>query len=117
MPNYLSGAGAASSNIALRSTNFKTKEKKMLPVKPTNQESIVLQNANQFKLEVARDLSKQITLSQRDSLLIQDALNKVNDLSTLEQEILKLNPQASQRTNFLIACFCASIAERLKGEY
>ncbi len=69
----------------------------MLPVKPTNQESIVLQNANQFKLEVARDLSKQITLSQRDSLLIQDALNKVNDLSTLEQEILKLNPQASKR--------------------
>lgn len=89
----------------------------MFPTKQTNQEPVIIQNTNQFKLEVARDLSKKITLSQRDSLLIQDALNKVSDLSTLEQEILKRNPQAGRRTDFLIACFCASVAERMKGGY
>ena len=64
----------------------------MLPQNTQNQTDVTPQLANPFQLEVARSLSKEMAVLQKNQLLTADILNKVGDLSKLEADILAKTP-------------------------
>ncbi|ATZ03899.1 hypothetical protein [Streptococcus suis] len=67
-----------------------------------------------YKMKVARNLSQDMAVVQANELLAQDILNKVASLSELESQILAHNPQAQQRTDFIIKAFTYVSARRFK---
>lgn len=67
-----------------------------------------------YKMKVARNLSQDMAVVQANELLAQDILNKVASLSELEAQILAHNPQAQQRTDFVIKAFTYVSARRFK---
>lgn len=74
----------------------------MLPQNTQNQTDITHQLANPFQLEVAKSLSKEMAVLQKNQLLTVDILNKVGDLSKLEADILaKLPMPRSERISLL----------------
>ena len=60
----------------------------MLPQNTQNQTDTISQLANPFQLEVAKTLSKDMAILQKNQLLTADILNKAGDLSKLEADIL-----------------------------
>lgn len=80
----------------------------------TKQTDITPQLANPFQLEVAKTLSKDMAVVQKNQLLTADILNKIGDLSKLEMEILAKTPHAKERTDFIIKMFTLVASERIK---
>ncbi|HFI0035230.1 TPA: hypothetical protein ACGOTT_000117 [Streptococcus suis] len=69
---------------------------------------------NPYKMMVARNLSQDMAVVQANELLAQDILNKVASLSELERQILSNNPQAQQRTDFIIKAFTYASIKKFK---
>ncbi|HEL2406394.1 hypothetical protein [Streptococcus suis] len=67
-----------------------------------------------YKMKVARNLSQDMAVVQANELLAQDILNKVASLSELERQILTHNPQAQQRTDFVIKAFTYVSVQKFK---
>lgn len=67
-----------------------------------------------YKMKVARNLSQDMAVVQANELLAQDILNKVASLSELEHQILAHNPQAQQRTDFVIKAFTYVSVQKFK---
>ncbi|HEL2486204.1 TPA: hypothetical protein TZY63_000041 [Streptococcus suis] len=67
-----------------------------------------------YKMKVARNLSQDMAVVQANELLAQDILNKVASLSELERQILSNNPQAQQRTDFVIKAFTYASIKKFK---
>ncbi|HEL1598303.1 TPA: hypothetical protein TXJ10_000492 [Streptococcus suis] len=67
-----------------------------------------------YKMKVARNLSQDMAVVQANELLAQDILNKVASLSELERQILARNPQAQQRTDFVIKAFTYVSVQKFK---
>lgn len=80
----------------------------------TKQTDITPQLANPFQLEIAKTLSKDMAVVQKNQLLTADILNKIGDLSKLEMEILAKTPNAKERTDFIIKMFTLVASERIK---
>lgn len=87
----------------------------MLPQNTQNQTDITHQLANPFQLEVARSLSKEMAMLQKNQLLTADILNKVGDLSKLEADILAKTPHAKERTDFIIKTFALVASQQIRG--
>lgn len=83
----------------------------MFPSNTQNQTDTTPKLANPFQLEVAKSLSKEMVVLQKNQLLTADILNKVGDLSKLEADILAKTPHAKERTDFIIKTF-ALVASR-----
>lgn len=66
------------------------------------------------KLAIARNLSQDMAVVQANELLAQDILNKVASLSELESQIVAQNPQALERTDFIIKAFTYASVQRFK---
>ncbi|HHW4949037.1 TPA: hypothetical protein ACU0L0_000593 [Streptococcus suis] len=66
------------------------------------------------KMVIARNLSQDMAVVQANELLAQDILNKVASLSELERQILAHNPQAQQRTDFVIKAFTYVSVQKFK---
>lgn len=66
------------------------------------------------KLAIARNLSQDMAVVQANELLAQDILNKVASLSELESQIVAQNPQALERTDFIIKAFTYASIQRFK---
>ncbi|MBO4127020.1 hypothetical protein [Streptococcus suis] len=66
------------------------------------------------KMAIARNLSQDMAVVQANELLAQDILNKVASLSNLESQILAQNPQAKERTDFVIKAFAYKAIQRFK---
>ena len=77
----------------------------MLPQNTQKQADSVPQLANPFQLEVAKALSKDLAVLQKNQLLTADILNKLGDLSKLEADIVAKYPNARERTEFVIKIF------------
>lgn len=88
----------------------------MLPQNTQNQTDITHQLANPFQLEVARSLSKEMAMLQKNQLLTADILNKVGDLSKLEADILAKTPHAKERTDFIIKTFALVASQQIRQE-
>ena len=85
----------------------------MLP-QQTKQTDIMPQLAHPFQLEVAKTLSKEMAVLQKNQLLTADILNKLGDLSKLEADILARTPHAKERTDFIIKMFTLVASEQIK---
>lgn len=85
----------------------------MLP-QQTNKTDTTPQLAHPFQLEVAKTLSKDMAVLQKNQLLTADILNKLGDLSKLEAEIVSKNPNAKERTDFIIKIFALVASELIK---
>ena len=72
------------------------------------------QLAHPFQLEVAKTLSKEMAVLQKNQLLTADILNKLGDLSKLEADILARTPHAKERTDFIIKMFTLVASEQIK---
>lgn len=66
------------------------------------------------KMAIARQLNRDMAVVQANELLAQDILNKVASLSELERQILAHNPQAQQRTDFVIKAFTYASVQKFK---
>lgn len=66
------------------------------------------------KMAIARQLNRDMAVVQANELLAQDILNKVASLSELERQILAHNPQAQQRTDFVIKAFTYVSVQKFK---
>ncbi|MGU7929907.1 hypothetical protein ACS6ZM_04010 [Streptococcus suis] len=66
------------------------------------------------KMAIARQLNRDMAVVQANELLAQDILNKVASLSELERQILAHNPQAQQRTDFVIKAFTYTSVQKFK---
>ena len=86
----------------------------MLPQNTQNQTDAISQLANPFQLEVARSLSKEMAMLQKNQLLTTDILNKVGDLSKLEKDILAKTPHAKERTDFIIKTFALVASQQIR---
>lgn len=86
----------------------------MLPQNTQNQTDTTPQLANPFQLEVAKSLSKEMAVLQKNQLLTADILNKLGDLSKLEADILAKTPHAKERTDFVIKMFTLVASEQIK---
>ncbi|KAA9295304.1 hypothetical protein EHS16_06150 [Streptococcus anginosus] len=86
----------------------------MLPQNIQKQTDITPHLANPFQLEVARALSKDLAVLQKNQLLTADILNKIGDLSKLEADIIAKYPKAQERIDFILKTFTLVAAERIK---
>lgn len=66
------------------------------------------------KLAIARNLSKDMAVVQANELLAQDILNKVANLSALENHILTQCPTAKERCDFIIRAFAYQAVKHFK---
>lgn len=78
---------------------------------PTTLPSVTL---SPQKMAIARNLSQDMAVIQANELLAQDILNKIANLSELENQILARNSQAVERTNFVIKAFAYKAVQRFK---
>lgn len=90
------------------------RRKTMLPQNTQNQTDVTPQLANPFQLEVARSLSKEMAVLQKNQLLTADILNKVGDLSKLEADILAQTPHAKEHTDFIIKTFALVASQQIR---
>lgn len=86
----------------------------MLPQNAQKQTDALPQLANPFQLEVAKALSKDLAVLQKNQLLTADILNKLGDLSKLEADIVAKYPNARERTEFVIKIFTLVASDRIK---
>ena len=86
----------------------------MLPQNTQNPTDVIPQLANPFQLEVAKSLSKEMVVLQKNQLLTADILNKVGDLSKLEADILAKTPHAKERTDFIIKTFVLVASQQIR---
>lgn len=86
----------------------------MLPQNTQNQTDSISQLANPVQLEVAKSLSKEMAVLQKNQLLTADILNKVGDLSKLEADILAKTPHAKKRTDFIIKTFTLVASQQIR---
>lgn len=86
----------------------------MLPQNTQNPTDVIPQLANPFQLEVAKSLSKEMAVLQKNQLLTADILNKVSDLSKLEADILAKTPHAKERTDFIIKTFVLVASQQIR---
>lgn len=85
-----------------------------LPQKSQTPEVLPASAFSLQKMAIARNLSQDMAIVQANEILAQDILNKVANLSELEAQILAHNPQAHQRTDFVIKAFTYVSARRFK---
>lgn len=85
-----------------------------LPQKYQTSEVLPASAFSTQKMTIARNLSQDMAVVQANEILAQDILNKVASLSELEAQILAHNPQAQQRTDFVIKAFTYVSARRFK---
>ena len=85
-----------------------------LPQKFNNSEVLPASAFSPQKMAIARNLSQDMAVVQANELLAQDILNKVASLSELERQILAHNPQAQQRTDFVIKAFTYVSVQKFK---
>lgn len=81
---------------------------------PFKAETLPATTLNPAKLAIARNLSQDMAVVQANELLAQDILNKVASLSELESQIVAQNPQALERTDFIIKAFTYASIQRFK---
>ena len=86
----------------------------MFPSNTQNQTDTTPKLANPFQLEVAKSLSKEMAVLQKNQLLTADILNKVGDLSKLEADILAKTPHAKERTDFIIKTFALVASQKIR---
>lgn len=86
----------------------------MFPSNTQNQTDTTPKLANPFQLEVAKSLSKEMAVLQKNQLLTADILNKVGDLSKLEADILAKTPHAKERTDFIIKTFALVASQQVR---
>ncbi len=86
----------------------------MFPSNTQNQTDTTPKLANLFQLEVAKSLSKEMAVLQKNQLLTADILNKVGDLSKLEADILAKTPHAKERTDFIIKTFVLVASQQIR---
>ncbi|MFS8939238.1 hypothetical protein QM414_06655 [Streptococcus mitis] len=86
----------------------------MFPSNTQNQTDTTPKLANLFQLEVAKSLSKEMAVLQKNQLLTADILNKVGDLSKLEADILAKTPHAKERTDFIIKTFALVASQQIR---
>ena len=86
----------------------------MFPSNTQNQTDTTPKLANLFQLEVAKSLSKEMAVLQKNQLLTADILNKVGDLSKLEADILAKIPHAKERTDFIIKTFALVASQQIR---
>lgn len=86
----------------------------MFPSNTQNQTDTTPKLANLFQLEVAKSLSKEMAVLQKNQLLTADILNKVGDLSKLEADILVKTPHAKERTDFIIKTFALVASQQIR---
>ena len=86
----------------------------MFPSNTQNQTDTTPKLANPFQLEVAKSLSKEMVVLQKNQLLTADILNKVGDLSKLEADILAKTPHAKERTDFIIKTFALVASQQIR---
>ena len=86
----------------------------MFPSNTQNQTDTTPQLANPFQLEVAKSLSNERAVLQKNQLLTADILNKVGDLSKLEAGILAKTPHAKERTDFIIKTFALVASQQIR---
>ncbi|KXT68815.1 hypothetical protein SGODD07_02015 [Streptococcus gordonii] len=86
----------------------------MFPQNTQNQTDVTPQLANPFQLEVAKALSKDMAVLQKNQILTADILNKLGELSKLEAEIVSKNSNAKERTDFIIKMFTLVASGRIK---
>ena len=86
----------------------------MLPQNTQNLTVTISQLAKPFQLEVAKSLSKEMAVIQKNQLLTADILNKVGDLSKLEADILAKTPHAKERIDFIIKTFALVASQQIR---
>ena len=86
----------------------------MFPSNTQNQTDTTPKLATLFQLEVAKSLSKEMAVLQKNQLLTADILNKVGDLSKLEADILAKTPHAKERTDFIIKTFVLVASQQIR---
>ena len=86
----------------------------MFPSNTQNQTDTTPKLANLFQLEVAKSLSKERAVLQKNQLLTADILNKVGDLSKLEADILAKTPHTKERTDFIIKTFALVASQQIR---
>lgn len=86
----------------------------MFPSNTQNQTDTTPKLANLFQLEVAKSLSKEMAVLQKNQLLTADILNKVGDLSKLEADILAKTPHTKERTDFIIKTFALVASQQIR---
>ncbi|MDG3131975.1 hypothetical protein MKL26_02895 [Streptococcus suis] len=82
-----------------------------LPTTASTSQSMA--NIPSYKAELARELSQQMAIVQKNELLTADILSKISELSTLEMQILEKNPHAKERMDFTIKSFVLSATKYL----
>lgn len=85
-----------------------------LPQKSQTPQALPASAFSPQKMAIARNLSQDMAIVQANELLAQDILNKVASLSELESQILAHNPQAQQRTDFIIKAFTYASVQKFK---
>lgn len=77
-------------------------------------QEVLPQTVNPHQLRVARQLSEAMADVQAKELLSSDVLFKVGNLATIQEEILKNNPEAKEYTDYILRAFTYYSSQYLK---